>query len=166
MIRAVGKPSAIASAWPAISPPPLTGQKKCETPAPLAPQVADDLQAADAVAGDHVRVVVGRRLDGPLLLGDLAGQAVALAGLVVAGDVVGADLRAERPRQLELHPRRGLGHDDDHPLAETASRRRRSPRRSSPTNGPRPAGRRCRSRLFAIQFRPPRSLNEPDGVQP
>jgi hypothetical protein len=28
MIRASGNPSAFASAWPAISPPPLTGQKK------------------------------------------------------------------------------------------------------------------------------------------
>ena len=75
---------------------------------PLPLQVADDLQGTDAVAGDHVGVVVRGRLDGPLPLGDLPRQPVPFAGLVVAGDVVGADFRAEGPRPFELHPRRGF----------------------------------------------------------
>ena len=84
----------------------------------LRPQFVHDLQSAHAVAGDHVRIVVRRRLDRSLRLGDLARQPVPFPGLVVAGDVVRADLRAERARQFHLHARRRVGHDHDHPLAE------------------------------------------------
>ena len=86
--------------------------------ASLRPKRAHDLESPRAVAGDHVRIVVRRGLDRSLPVGDLARQPVPFSGLVVAGDVIRADLRAERPRQLDLHARRRIGHDDQHPFAK------------------------------------------------
>ena len=50
-------------------------------PAPLALQVADDLEGAHAVARDDIGIVVRRRLDGPFPFGDLPRQPIAFAGL-------------------------------------------------------------------------------------
>ena len=86
--------------------------------AALGLELVHDLESAHAVAGDHVRIVVRRGLDRSLPAGDLARQPVSFSRLVVSGDVIRADLRAERPRQLDFHAGRRIRHDDQHPLPE------------------------------------------------
>ena len=56
----------------------------------------------------------GLALHASLLFDEFAGHPLAVTREVVASDVVGPDFSAERLRPLELDPRGGLGHNDDH----------------------------------------------------
>jgi len=80
-------------------------------------QFPNDFEAADAVAGDDVGVIVGGGLNGRFFFRDFAGHAIAVSGEVITSDVICADLSAEGTGQVEFHPRCGFGHDDDDALS-------------------------------------------------
>ncbi len=71
-------------------------------------QVAEDLEAERALAGNDLGVIVGMQERGVLLLADLAGLGVSVV-IAVARE---HDVRAVALRSLRLGDGRGLGHDD------------------------------------------------------